>query len=222
MFSLLAAMGSSHDPGVLSDPIFWAILAVVVAIVVPVVLYVLGRTRKALAYETSATPLVRPAVHAAFEIFFQGTRVHDVHLIEIDIGNIGNAPIRTEDYEQPLTLGFGATATVLSAQVAARRPADLDPVLDVTDNAVVVRPLLLNRGDAITLHVLATGFRGNVRLSGRIVGIATFRTSLASAQDLALEALVEMSTSSLGGVVPLGRTISHGVEVVRTLARRSR
>jgi hypothetical protein len=64
-----SAIGGSSFLG---DPLFWAIIAVVVAIVVPVVLYLLARKRKALAYTMASGPLLAPDYHDAFEITFHG------------------------------------------------------------------------------------------------------------------------------------------------------
>jgi hypothetical protein len=110
----LTASRPTPSASVFASGLFWAVIAVVVAIVVPVALYLIGRTKKALAYETSATPMVSPWVHEAFEISFQGTRVRSVHLVEVDIKNVGNAPIRSGDYETPLRVV--CEGTVLSAR----------------------------------------------------------------------------------------------------------
>jgi hypothetical protein len=88
------------------------------------------------------TPMVSPRLHEAFEISFHGTRVQSLHVVEVDIKNVGNAPIRSADYEAPLRVVCGED-TVGSAQIVARRPPDLDPSLAVEAAEVGIAPLLL-------------------------------------------------------------------------------
>jgi hypothetical protein len=73
---------------------------------------------------------------------FHGTCVQSLHLVEVDIKNVGNAPIRSADYEAPLRVVCGED-TVGSAQIVARRPPDLDPSLAVEAAEVGIAPLLL-------------------------------------------------------------------------------
>jgi hypothetical protein len=133
----------------LEDPVFWAILGVVVAVVVPVAVYLVGRTRKALAYEVSATPLVVPELHGDFEISYHGQAVRNAHLVEVVIGNTGNAPIRTADYERPLLVDLGGQTAVLAARVTTSQPSDLEVALVEGKGRVGIAPLLLNAGDTL-------------------------------------------------------------------------
>ena len=62
-------------------------------------------------------------------------------------------------------------AHVADARVAATEPPQIPVQLEITTTQVLVRPLLLNRGDAFTLELLINGDVRGIEVSGRIAGI---------------------------------------------------
>ncbi len=60
---------------------------------------------------------------------------------------------------------------VMDARVATTNPPKIPIQIDSTDAQMVVRPLLLNGGDAFTLELLINGDVRGIEVSGRIAGI---------------------------------------------------
>jgi hypothetical protein len=71
-----------------------------------------------------------------------GHPVRNLSLVEVLIGNVGNEPIRRDDYEKPLSLEFNDDARILSVQVLTTRPPNLDPQLEIRDGEIAIAPLM--------------------------------------------------------------------------------
>jgi hypothetical protein len=71
------------------------------------------------------TPMVSPRLHEAFEISFHGTRVQSLHLVEVDIKNVGNAPIRSADYRRLLGWCVGKAQYVVPRSSRGDRPTSI-------------------------------------------------------------------------------------------------
>jgi hypothetical protein len=215
---------------VLGSALFWAIVAAVaavVAVIVSIVLYARSRQVKALAYESKSTALIRDEARDLVEILYRGSPVTNVELVTVAIGNVGNVPIRREDFETELVLDVPHAAVMLDAKVIGADPTDLKPVLTVQEHRVAIAPLLLNAGDVFELQILVTCdsdvmalaadlgevlslsrmSRANppvALLTGRVVGVDAFRTSFETPAGRFLKRLAETLIGTAAVVRPLG------------------
>jgi hypothetical protein len=148
-----------------------------VAIIVSTVLYWTQRRRKALSYDIIvSSPLVSAVdeIKGRLEIYFDGKPVQDIHLVGVKIINSGNVPIVSADYERPVSLSFGREAEILSAKALEPNPDSLQASVDIEATRVVLKPVLLNGGDSITLTSLVSGL-SEISVDGRIVGVKDMR-----------------------------------------------
>jgi hypothetical protein len=106
------------------------------------------------------------------EILFNGQPVRNAHIFIVVIFNSGDLPIATPDYEKPIEIVFSKTAEILSAAVIEKIPVDLNVEFEMAGNSVQLKPMLLNKGDAITFKFMLSDDSSDPSVSGRIVGVS--------------------------------------------------
>jgi len=153
--------------------------AFLLAIVVPAVQWRLGRRRKELSYRVvSAEPLV--SVHEADELRDrlvvtldgQPAQGLDVRAVVVRVWNSGNEPINDTDFRTPGFLTYGKDTDVLTDGEIREQPthANASAPRDPNEPArLLLQPVLLNRGQFITIRALIRGY-GQFAMEGRIVG----------------------------------------------------
>ena len=156
------------------------ILVVITAIAAatPLIVYILQRQRKALAYDIlSVSPLLTGnELQGKVTIQFNHRReVQNIYLLIIKLINSGNFPITASDFEGPIKILFGKDDEILSGEITEKNPSNLDPKLDVTPDKLVLDPLLLNSGDYIIIKTLLTSYSGKIQINGRIAGVTDFQ-----------------------------------------------
>ena len=160
---------------VLRDPMWQFIGAIVtiVTIVVSIILSLSLRHRKSLSYQISGTPLlsVDEEVKGKIQVFFDKKPIQQVYLIVIKVMNSGNEPIRTTDYETPISFSLNKETEILSAEITEKDPIDIQASIDIEGNKVLISPALLNTEDSLTLKLLATKFNKEIIVGGRISGV---------------------------------------------------
>lgn len=166
------------------DPI-WQSLGVIVAIIFGIVTLLLGlitiwisRRRKALTYKIlSLTPLatIYDDIGGRVQITLDGKPVADVQLALVKVTNSGNTPIESTDYERPIRFDLSKAAQILSAGITETSSKSLKPSIEHDHTSVVIKPILLNNGDSITLKILAANFNGSILVDGRISGVAEIK-----------------------------------------------
>lgn len=175
---------------VVRDPI-WQFVGVIVAVVaIAVTLWMALKRTHGLSYEYRVDSLasVSQAVTDKIQILFNDSPVHDVSLVRVRVMNTGRQPIRSADFEQPLSIAFGSNSRVLRGEVESTRPPGLNvdfyPAPDSGSHAgaIVIQPLLLNSRDAFTLKLILTGKPIVPVLHGRVVNISEFG-SLATTRE---------------------------------------
>lgn len=162
---------------ILRDPVWEFVGGVVITIVIGVIAWWTQRRRKALSFDIiSRTPLLsaEDEVKGKLQVLFYGEPVQDVHLATVMIINSGNVPIISADYERPVNLSFGEEAQILTAEVTETNPDSLQVSVDIEATRIVLRPVLLNGGDSITLKLLINRL-GGISVDGRIVGVKDIR-----------------------------------------------
>jgi hypothetical protein len=164
------------------DPIwqFVGVTLAAIAIIVAIWLSLREHNLKRLAYFIHSTLLlsVSDELRDNLKILYNDKPVEDVRLCEFGIKNIGNVPILPTDFIRPVELFLGAKSHVLTADVLSTTPPDLGAKIQwwsgkqtiEAATSVVIAPLLLNQGDAVSIKCLVTGSEVfDVR--GRIVGV---------------------------------------------------
>jgi hypothetical protein len=156
----------------LKDPVLQLLIALV-AIVIPFVIYLLQRQKKALSYSlVSTTHLLTD--HEEFEgklqVLYEGQPTQNISLLILKFINSGNVPIASNDYERQVSILLGENSKILSAVVIEMEPKNLDAEAIIDDNRIKIKEILLNPKDAITLKILVSNF-DNFSIDGRIIGV---------------------------------------------------
>ena len=99
----------------------------------------------------------------------------------LKICNAGNTPINPLDYEHPIKFDFGQRAQILSTAILKTSPESLKKE-DISLTGIFRKhkfvPSLLNSGDTITFRALLSNYEGELKVSGRIVGIKQIKKSV--------------------------------------------
>ncbi len=167
----------------LSNPIWQLVINVSVAILAVIVAIAIYRkqTRKEFAFEViTDTPIlsIRKEVKGKVQVSLGNAPVDNARLVILKLWNLGNISISPNDYIEPLKLSFGDDAVILDADVLETIPSEhLDTVkasLKQDRGSIKLEPLLLNRGDSITLKVLVTQpqITKEIKVNARIIGIS--------------------------------------------------
>ncbi|MBM7846284.1 hypothetical protein [Herpetosiphon giganteus] len=150
-----------------------AFAGVVVAIVLPLVLYWISIKGKEISYEIVAnTPLlsVKEIPDTRLQLSFDGQEVNDVSLVILKVINTGDEPIVVADYQRPMEFAFGSDADILSAEVLSTVPAGIPISITHSSETLSLLPTLLNEDDSIAVRVLASG-PNTISASCRIAGV---------------------------------------------------
>jgi hypothetical protein len=211
----------------ITDPRYLAPLATCLAIIVSSILWFISFRKKQLSYEIlSNTPLisVKDEVKGKVKILFEEKPVSDVHLVLLKIINSGHISIRSNDFEGRLAVLLDPSVQILMAEVAETNPKNLDwrskggdgpqPLIEkMENNAVFLRPVLLNKRDYIILKMLVSHFSKDIAMEGHIEGITEVNelkeTSVLPAVTVNIGAVVMaiallmVDTKSVFGIKPL-------------------
>lgn len=175
-------------PEFLRDPVWQFIGAVfgAAALFAMVWFYLREKRRKALSYRIlSNVPLVQyqKEYEDRLTIFFDEVRVHDLHLVVIEVVNSGDIPIEASDFVEPLQFSFGEQAVILGGFVTQRKPSYLSPSVEtIPPHTVRVNPLLMNPGDSFQLVAQGTRFDSELDAKARIVGVSDLTSQKAQPQ----------------------------------------
>lgn len=160
----------------LRDPAwqFAGIIIALLAVAVTILIYIMQRQRKRLAFEIlSKNQLltVGEELEGKLKVFYDGELVRDIFLLIVRVSNIGNVAISKTDYEEELSLFTGSTSAILSAVVTDVDPANLDSSLEVNGPYIKIKRILLNPKDSLTIKCLVKDFSGQFSADARIIGV---------------------------------------------------
>lgn len=154
--------------------IILTIIGIVVAVIVPTLLYLRQRQKKALSYEIlSSTNLfshVREDIKRDLKISYKDKPIEKLHLIIVRILNEGNMQIESKDYDRPISFSFGKEGQILTAEIVKTYPDSLHPSLKIEERKVELEKTLLNGGDLIVLKMLVDKFN-KIEVDWRIAGV---------------------------------------------------
>ena len=128
-------------------------------------------------HQISRTTLVNPALSSPtrrVEISYNGRKISDYAVFQFRISNSGGQPIRTADYEVPVTLNFGNVEQILWADQTSADPDALRIETQIKSKVVQLSNVLLNPKDSVTLEVATVPEPGKIpgaEPGGRIAGV---------------------------------------------------
>jgi hypothetical protein len=88
-------------------------------------------------------------------IIYKDRSVSDLSLVEVQLENIGNRAIRSEDYAKPITFVFPEQSKVVEAAIIESTPCDLGISIQSDQNTATLSPVLINPGDRVIARFLA-------------------------------------------------------------------
>jgi hypothetical protein len=169
-----------------------AVAALVLAVIVPVTLYVAARQSKSLSFTVVArSPLVdvsQPQL-ANLEVSYRGEKIQKVESLTLLFENSGNVSIGPRDFENPMEVILGKDCRVLSAELANTSPPSIKPKVSHSDTGIAIAPLLLNANDRFALTIVVAGNVGIPLLDARVAGISEIATVDRQAPKLKLTVL---------------------------------
>ena len=146
------------DLEIFRDPI-WAFIGVIVGAVITIIIFCLQKSKKGVSYQIlSMTSLltVKEKLEGKIKVFYNEQEVQNVKFFQIKILNSGNTCIPSSDYERPLKffLDNNTKSKVLSAEIIESEPKSLITSLNVSENEIIIQPVLMNRKDFIIIKII--------------------------------------------------------------------
>ena len=144
------------------------------AIIVAIILFILGRKKKRLAYYIiSNTQLVgiENSIQDKIKILYDEKQVTNVHLISIKFINNGNEPISIDDFDKLISIKYDSAVNILTHEIVERVPENLDAIIKEKEKFLEIKPLLLNPSDKFIVNILASDFNKDLEISARIKGV---------------------------------------------------
>ena len=143
----------------------WQSVGVLVAIG-SLFFFLFFRKRKKISYQIQATNLltVKEEVKPKLKIIYENLPVEELNLVKLKISNSGNKPIVSDDFETPLVVSFPSKTQLFKVNVTGTNPENLKPSISIEGSSIVIRPLLLNPKDWITINILLSHFGEGVRV----------------------------------------------------------
>lgn len=163
-------------PDWLSDWGFWGVIVAVLGLVAAVALplWLSRRNQKRLGFEVrSNAPVIGASSINASEwgIAYKGQPLVNPYVMEMQLKNLGGVEIKLEEFEsgRPLKIASsdGSTFLAISEQ---NNPDDLSLDIELTPTEILVKPMLINRGEGFALTVVTDG-KCNPEPSVRIAGL---------------------------------------------------
>jgi hypothetical protein len=154
-----------------------------ISILVAIVLYLKSNKKKSLSYcLVSDTPIVsvkKKGISEDIKILYKDKVVHDVRVIILKVWNSGEIPIEKTDFEQPLNFIYlrktneKGIPTLLDYSIDTTEPNNLFMGKEYfIDKKVALVPVLMNKGDSITIKFLFSNLEGKLGVQGRVIGIS--------------------------------------------------
>lgn len=146
----------------------------IAAIVASFVIYRWQSQRRALTYHVkSVYPLLKTTeeLQGRLNVQVDGVAVRNIDVMFLEVQNSGNHPISRSDFDIPFAIVFEPPARIFSAVVDAEEPANLGVSLEVEEQRVSLKPILLNPGDKFTLKLLLSSDSKGYDVVGRVIGV---------------------------------------------------
>jgi hypothetical protein len=153
-----------------------SIIAIVAIIAAITIAYFANwwRNQKSLSYQVIAdSPLLtaEEEIREKLQILYDGKPVKNVRLFILKVINDGNQPIDETDFKKPIDFVFSDEAQILSAEIVAKNPDNLNISIGFRNNILSINPILLNNKDFIEIKSVVSTYSTNIKSDARIVNI---------------------------------------------------
>lgn len=117
-----------------------------------------------------------PSVALKAKLQYENEPIERLSAVKFSIMNSGTIDVQKQDFETPITITFADIDKIFSVEVIRNFPVDLPVAHSIVEKAkLVIEPLLLNRGDFMTLRLIVS-HSGPIKasISSRVLGITRF------------------------------------------------
>ena len=137
-------------------------------------IYSWQRSRRAVTYDVlSWTHLltVREELAGKVQVLYEGEPAKSLTLLTVKVWNSGNQPLLIADFERPIAFRIDQESRILSAAIIETEPQGVSAEIETFDNAVRLKPALLNPTDSVTIKLLVRDMGRAIWPDARIVGV---------------------------------------------------
>lgn len=138
------------------------------SIILPIVLFVVSplwgslfTDKKELSYKTLSKRDISTSSSLSeqwpdIQISYLGKDVSKGSFLTIAIVNTGKIPIKSEDFERPITVHLSDSASVISSKVVELNPTNLEVKIHSTTEGISIEKLLLNPDDGFEIQIFSS------------------------------------------------------------------
>ncbi|MBC9745061.1 hypothetical protein IBL38_18945 [Pseudomonas syringae pv. syringae] len=138
------------------------------SIILPIILFVVSplwgslfTDKKELSYKTLSkrdiyTSSAPSEQWPDIQISYLGKDVSKGSFLTVAIVNTGKIPIKSEDFERPITVHLSNSISVISSKVVELNPKNLDVTIRATTEGISIDELLLNPGDGFAIQIFSS------------------------------------------------------------------
>lgn len=165
---------------------FLTLIVTIASVAVPVWLWQLDLSSKALTLIVKSTAELQPQGVDALEgvqLLVDGKPLNSPYVSVLELSNTGSKPIVTSDFEGPIRISSTAPSQVVKFRPTSSTPPALEPVLSISDSTVLLQPLLLNPGDVIRFITVTANGRPAYAVRGRVAGVSEVAISDAAGRE---------------------------------------
>lgn len=179
---------------------WWAAAKTVAAVVGPflaILLFILNRETKGLAFDTVSTAvlvdLTDPRL-SSLKLTYKDISVSRLTVVTFEVRNSGTRPIEQADFKLPLVIRFKNPNDVLAVTLNEKKtPPDLKPSISSDDRGITIDPLLLNSGDTFRITVQLRGDFNEPTVEARISGVPSISRQTLHELDPTRRGLIQIT-----------------------------
>jgi len=159
------------------------VIAGALGVIMPIVFFWLEsrKARRSLVFTYKSLILARAGHNPdqRFRLTFRGEEIRSASSVEVTVINNGGEAIQEDEFRGPIEFVFPGAEQVLDFDMFGPFREGEDPstrylnnqTRAVSGSAITTQPVLLNSGDRVLLAAKIGGFKGQVQVRARIVGV---------------------------------------------------
>jgi hypothetical protein len=159
---------------------FLTLLVTLASVAVPIWLWQLDLSSKALTLTVRSTAELQPQGVSdldGIQVLVDGKPVTSPFVSVLELSNSGSKPIVASDFEGSLEICVSLPSTIAKARQTSSTPPSLVPALTLSNGAVHLQPLLLNPGDVVRFALITANGKPHYTAKGRIAGVSDVTVS---------------------------------------------
>ena len=182
----------------------WTAVKTVAAVVGPflaILLFMLNRESKGLAFDTVSTAVLvdlsDPRL-SSLKLTYKDVSVSRLTVATFEVRNSGTQPIERVAFELPLVIRFKNPSDVLAVTLNEKKtPLDLKPSISSDDSGITIAPLLLNSGDTFQITVQLRGDFNEPTVEARISGVPLISRKTLHESDPTRRGLIQIACGAV-------------------------